>query len=155
MATRASALDTEICPFNRYTRRCARSSFVGVKAAALVIGLLVLGVGGWKVVGPGGDSLGPKLKDTLNEYPLMHRHHPGVVEAVKCEDEVGFVGYGDIPYHQCVVRYEDGVREPWCVARRSESPLNGLVARGATKCSDVAELAERADYPWMPEQPGE
>lgn len=123
-----------------------------MKAAALVIGVLALFVGGWKVVGPGGDSLGPKLKDTLNEHPQMHPHHPGAVEAVECEEEVGFVGYGDVRWHQCVVRYEDGVREPACVTRRSDAPF-GLVAVGGTNCSDVAKAAER--YPWMPEQPGE
>lgn len=124
-----------------------------MKAAALVIGVLVLGVGGWKAVGPGGDSLGAKLKDTLNEHPQMHPLRFGVVEAVECEEEVGFVGVGDIPYHQCVVQYDDGVQDPWCVARVRDAPF-GLVA-GIAKCSDAAKAAERSGYPWMPEQPGE
>jgi hypothetical protein len=124
-----------------------------VKAAALVIGVLVLGVGGWKAVGPAGDSLGAKLKDTLNEHPQMHPLRPGVVEAAECEEEVGFVGVGDIPYHQCIVRYEDGVQDPWCVARVSDAPFGLHVV--TPRCSEAAEAAKRADYPWMPEQPGE
>ena len=101
-----------------------------MKAAVLLIGVVVLLAAGWKLVGVGGDNLASKIKQTLNEHPLLHFKHPvGVVESVECEDDAAIkVPPHDDSFYNCVVRYDDGALEPWCAATGVSAAPGGFTA---------------------------
>jgi hypothetical protein len=108
-----------------------------VKSTALVIAAVVVTVFfGWKAFGViRGESLAAMLEDTLNEYPnarLGDFQGSGRVESVECDDEVAAKLPG-MSFHDCLVRYEDGTLQPWCVAKYRPAPTH--FAGGPGGCS--------------------
>jgi hypothetical protein len=107
-----------------------------VKAAVLIAAALVLLVGSWALLGRGGDSLGTKLKQNLNEHPLLHSHHPGAVEAVECDEHVALESPAGDSFYDCLVRYDDGILEPWCASTLGDHP-GGATGVSRKRCSAI------------------
>ena len=104
--------------------------------ALLIAAVLVTVFFGWKAVGVvRGESLPTMLEDTLNEYPNLRSEdfqHSGAVESVDCDDEVAAKLPG-MSFHDCLVRYEDGTLQPWCVAKHRDAPTDFVGGPG--RCS--------------------